>query len=169
MVGHTILRTIHYIVGLRTRYPDSLIWIRKEDLKSAYRRMHLDEVTAVRSEVRVILSVLIISKKYHKPKRVICQFLFSITRIINLTPSRRLWKIRCFYWRYYHFCTVDKGGNLDRIRAAPCTILNDIAHRSSSKLFVKKDNSIEDAKNEAKGDPEELKYASDGPLIQDDY
>ena len=49
MFGHALLRIIHHIVHLRKRFPDKVIWLRKEDLKSAYRRMHLREQTAKRS------------------------------------------------------------------------------------------------------------------------
>ena len=55
MFGHTLLRVIHYIVNLRSRHPDKKIWIRKEDLKSAYRRMHIDSPSAFASAVRVKL------------------------------------------------------------------------------------------------------------------
>ena len=41
MFGDCLLRIIHYIVHLRKRYPNKKILIRKEDLKSAYRRMYL--------------------------------------------------------------------------------------------------------------------------------
>ena len=36
MFGHTLIRLIHYIVYLRSKYPNLKIWIRKEDLKSAF-------------------------------------------------------------------------------------------------------------------------------------
>ena len=41
MFGYTFLRLIHKIVQLRNKYPKKIIWIRKEDAKSAYRRIHL--------------------------------------------------------------------------------------------------------------------------------
>ena len=41
MFGHTLLRVIHHIVYLRTKYPGEIILLRKEDFKSAYRRIHL--------------------------------------------------------------------------------------------------------------------------------
>ena len=53
MFGHCLLRIIHQVVALREKYPDKKIFIRKEDLKSAYRRMHLESKSAVRSAVRV--------------------------------------------------------------------------------------------------------------------
>ena len=53
MFGHCLLRIIHQIVALREKYPDRKIFIRKEDLKSAYRRMHLESKSALRSAVRV--------------------------------------------------------------------------------------------------------------------
>ena len=53
MFGHTLLRIIHYIVNLRTRHPHAIIWIRKEDFKSAFRRTHLNGISAVRSAFRI--------------------------------------------------------------------------------------------------------------------
>ena len=53
MFGHALLCLIHYIVNLRARYPNKIICIWKEDLKSAYRRMHLNSITAYKSAVRV--------------------------------------------------------------------------------------------------------------------
>ena len=55
MFGHCLLRMIHYIVDLRRRHPGKVIWIRKEDFKSAYRRMHLRARTAKRVAIRVFL------------------------------------------------------------------------------------------------------------------
>ena len=44
---------IHYIVALRRKHPNTRIWIRKEDIKLAFRRLHLNAQTAFRSTVRV--------------------------------------------------------------------------------------------------------------------
>ena len=55
MFGHTFLRVIHHIVYLRRKYPNKIIWLRKEDFKSAYRRLHLNAKTAMKSAVRVKL------------------------------------------------------------------------------------------------------------------
>ena len=53
MFCHYLLRLIHQIVSLRKRHPNKKIWIRKEDLKSAYRRLHLRASSALKSAVRV--------------------------------------------------------------------------------------------------------------------
>ena len=53
MFGHALLRIIHYIVNLRKRHPQKKIWVRKEDIKSAYRRMHLSSESAFTSAVRI--------------------------------------------------------------------------------------------------------------------
>ena len=37
MFGHALLRIVHHIVHLRNKYPNKIIWLRKEDFKSAYR------------------------------------------------------------------------------------------------------------------------------------
>jgi hypothetical protein len=55
MFGHTLLRLVHHIVYLRSKYPTKKIWLRKEDFKSAYRRMHLNAKTAFQTSVRVKL------------------------------------------------------------------------------------------------------------------
>ena len=55
MFGHALIRIIHHIVNLRRRFPSKRIWIRKEDFKSAYRRIHINAITAKRSAVRVKL------------------------------------------------------------------------------------------------------------------
>ena len=56
MFGHTLLRLVHHIVFLRNKYPGKRIWLRKEDFKSAYRRMHLNAQTALQASVRVKLN-----------------------------------------------------------------------------------------------------------------
>ena len=53
LFGYTLLRVIHRIVHLRKLHPKSIIWIRKEDLKSAYRRMHMHADTAVKTAVQL--------------------------------------------------------------------------------------------------------------------
>ena len=53
MFGHCLLRLIHYIVNLRSRFPSKKIWIRKEDFKSAYRRTNLNGKACFQSAVRV--------------------------------------------------------------------------------------------------------------------
>ena len=55
MFGHTLLRLVHHIIKLRNEYPKKKIWLRKEDFKSAYRRMHLNATTALQASVRVKL------------------------------------------------------------------------------------------------------------------
>ena len=56
MFSFVLSRIILYIVSLCAKYPFRCIWIRKEDIKSAFRRLHLDSITAVRSAVRVNLN-----------------------------------------------------------------------------------------------------------------
>ena len=53
MFGYALNRIIHHILHLRQQYPESIIWLRKEDFKSAYRRVHLKAGTAWRSVVRM--------------------------------------------------------------------------------------------------------------------
>ena len=47
--GRVHLRMTHYIVSLRARHPSTRILIGKFDIKSAYRRAHLDAATAMES------------------------------------------------------------------------------------------------------------------------
>lgn len=53
MFGHCLLRLIHHIIHLRKHYPTKKIFIRKEDLKSAYRLMHLNLRSAKKSVIKV--------------------------------------------------------------------------------------------------------------------
>ncbi len=53
MFSFAFSRIIHYIVALRKKIPNKRIWIRKEDVKSAFRQLHLNARTAFRSMVRV--------------------------------------------------------------------------------------------------------------------
>jgi hypothetical protein len=45
--GHMLVRTIHYIITLRLKFPNLPIALQKIDFKSAYRRQHLNADTAV--------------------------------------------------------------------------------------------------------------------------
>ena len=56
MFGHALIRVIHYIVNLRRRHPTRKIWIRKEDFKSAYRRIHLRASTAKQAAIKIIIN-----------------------------------------------------------------------------------------------------------------
>ena len=53
MFGYCMSRIIHYIVNLRQRHPKKIIWIRKEDFKSAYRRLHLSAKIATKVGVKL--------------------------------------------------------------------------------------------------------------------
>ena len=55
MFGHALLRIIHRIVHLRQLFPNKTIWIRKEDAKSAYRRVHLNASTAFKTAVQLTI------------------------------------------------------------------------------------------------------------------
>jgi hypothetical protein len=46
MYSFVLLRTLHYIIDIRTRYPSTPIYISKFDLDAAYRRCHLAGTTA---------------------------------------------------------------------------------------------------------------------------
>ena len=55
MFSFVFSRIVHYIVALRRKFKNTRIWIRKEDIKSAFRRLHLNAITAFRSAVRVYI------------------------------------------------------------------------------------------------------------------
>ena len=55
MFGFMLMRLAHYIVHLRRKHPDKRIWLRKEDFKSAFRRVHLSINTAWKSVVRMVI------------------------------------------------------------------------------------------------------------------
>ena len=57
MFGHTLLRTIHKIVHIRQNYTYRIIWIRKEDAKSAYKRLHMNADTAILAGVQLKINV----------------------------------------------------------------------------------------------------------------
>jgi len=63
MFSHVLLRITHYIVNLRRRYPYRRIWLRKKDFKSAFRRLHLNAILALRSatvvEIKKIQYIII--------------------------------------------------------------------------------------------------------------
>ena len=53
MFSYILLRLIHYIVNLRRKYTQTRIWLRKEDYKSAFRRLHLHPSTEIQAAVTV--------------------------------------------------------------------------------------------------------------------
>ena len=53
MFGHAFLRIVHFIVHLRQQHPNKKIWLRKDDTKSAYRRMHMSADTVVQAGVQL--------------------------------------------------------------------------------------------------------------------
>ena len=55
MFGYTLLRVVHRIIHLRALHPTKIIWIRKEDLKSAFRRVHVHANIAFQSAIQVKL------------------------------------------------------------------------------------------------------------------
>ena len=55
MFGHTLLRVINHIVHFRKKCPKFIIWIRKKDFKSSYRRIHVNARTAIKAAVKIII------------------------------------------------------------------------------------------------------------------
>ena len=204
MFGHTLLRLIHKIVQLRARFPDKIIWIRKEDAKSAYRRIHVNANTAVQAAVQLTIDnedyVLISLRLPFGGSPCPAEFCLVsdiITDAINDLMNCKGWDPKVIHSDYLtkipkekplakdipfaQACQLsvsleeqdtckadvfvddvitigaDIGDNLDRVKAAPCSIMHALAHKNSEKPHVKRDNFIADDKNEAEGAPEEIK------------
>ena len=56
MFGFALSRIVHRIVHLRQMYPKTTVWIRKEDAKSAYRRVHLSDGMAFKTAVQLTIA-----------------------------------------------------------------------------------------------------------------
>ena len=54
-------------------------------------------------------------------------------------------------------CAVDIGDNLEKLIAAPCTVIHAFAHKATSPSIIPRQNIISDDKNEAEGAAEEVK------------
>ena len=204
MFGHSLLRIIHYIVNLRRRHPNRRIFIRKEDYKSAYRRVHTAALTAKRAAVQLTINevayVLIslrlpfggspcpnefclvsdittdcindvlacpdwnpakVQSTYTKkiPAAVMLDKStpFAQAKDLSVTlPDEDQGKTDCFVDDLITVA-VDLGNNLECINAAPCTVIHAMAHHTSGKTHVIRQNMISDEKNEAEGAAEEIK------------
>ena len=55
MFGHALLRIVHRVIHLRLLYPATRIWMRKDDAKSAYRRVHLNATTVFQTAVQLVI------------------------------------------------------------------------------------------------------------------
>ena len=204
MFGHTLLRVIHTIVHLRQKYPSKRIWLRKEDFKSAYRRLHLKAKTALKSAVRVKLKgkyYLLLSLRLPfggspcPPEFCLISDIITdtINDLLNCTswdpkeicseyakkvpaprpqpsdvpfapahptsvklPEKYNGKADCFVDDIISIA-VDIEDNLQKLIAAPCTVIHAVANRAEGTTFVERNNMISDEKNEAEGAPEEVK------------
>ena len=204
MFGFCLSRLIHKILQLRKRFPSNTIWIRKEDVKSAYRRIHMHPDSAFKVGVQAkldgttylvislrlpfggkpcssefcILSDIItdttndlMADKSWDPTKVHSKFVNEIPRPRKLPsniPFERAKEIsvplheedECkadVFIDDIILVAVDKDDNLQRIIAAPCTVMHAIAHSSSNGTFLPRDNFIADDKNDAEGAAEEEK------------
>ena len=54
MYGSCLLRVIHQIVEYRSRFPNKRILIQKIDFKSAYRRTHLNAISAIQTITQLV-------------------------------------------------------------------------------------------------------------------
>ena len=205
MFGHAFLHIIHKIVQLRQTYPNKRIWIRKEDAKSAYRRMHVSAATALKAGVQLKIdgiTFLLLSLRLpfggSPCPAEFCLLSDIITDVINDLMACKDWDPRSVHSDYVtkipaskslptlipfapakemsvqlpddEDCKsdvfiddiitvgVDINDNLQRITAAPCTVMHAIAHKATNdETFVPRQNLIADDKNEAEGAPEEVK------------
>ena len=204
MFGHTLLRVIHRIVHSRLRHPDKVIWLRKEDFKSAYRRLHLKASTSITSAVAIefggekfILIPLRLPFGGSPCPSDFCVVSDVITDAINDLMGNPAWDPSQIHSSYVDkipaaklaphdipfapgrpLCVqlpdnddasadcfvddiitsaVDVADNLQRITAAPCTVIHALAHTASADTHIQRNNMIADDKNEAEGAPEETK------------
>ena len=204
MFGHTLLRVVHRIVHYRIRNPNKIIWLRKEDFKSAYRRLHINAATATTSAVAIEIA----GNKYILiPLRLpfggapcpadFCVVSDMITDTINDLMRNPEWDPSLVHSDYVRnipaaktcpdtipfapgrtlsvplpenddssadcfiddiiSAAVDIHDNLQRITAAPCTVIHALAHSSATTTYIQRQNMIADDKNEAEGGPEEIK------------
>ena len=204
MFGHTLLCVIHCIVHLRENHPDTIIWLRKEDAKSAYRRVHLNAAmafqTAVQLEIEgvkyILLSLrlpfggspcpsvfclisdvitdtindLLISDDWD-PAVVHSDYVTKVPQPIQLSPTvpfasakptsvPNLEGSNCSADVFIDDIItvgVHLGNNLEKIVAAPCTVMHAIAHQASNRHLIPRQDFIAEDKNEAEGAPEEQK------------
>ena len=212
MFGHTLLRVIHRIVHSRLRHPGKIIWLRKEDFKSAYRRLHLKAATSITSAVAIEFN----GEKYILiPLRLpfggapcpsdFCVVSDVITNVINDLMGNPAWDPGAVHSNYVHkipeakiephnipfapgrklsvqlpandspaadcfvddiiSSAVDVADNLQRITAAPCTVIHALAHTADQATHITRNNMIADDKNEAEGAPEESKICLGWVLV----
>ena len=204
MFGHMLSRLVHHIVHLRQQVPGKRIWIRKEDFKSAYRRLHLSAITAWKSVVRMeidnqdlilvslrlpfggapcppdfcivsdvitdtINDLLIDDSWDHETVR--SDFINTIPGEIPLPdhipfepardmsvdlPSELKGKADVYIDDVIS-CTVDVGNNLERLKAAACTVIHAFAHNTEGPTYLERQDFISLEKNKAEGAPEEKK------------
>ena len=204
MFGHALLRVIHRIVHLRQLHPNRKIWIRKDDAKSAYRRIHLNANTSFQTAVQIeiegvkyILLALRLPFGGSPCPSEFCLVSDVITDIINDLLACEYWDP---YWMHSKFvksipgprplpadvpfapaletsvpnleqdrCSadvfiddvitvgVDIGNNVEKLMAAPCTVMHALAHATDEKTFLPRQDFIAADKNEAEGAPEEVK------------
>ena len=109
MFGHTLLSIVHHIVHLQLKYPKKKIWLRKEDFKSAYRRLHLSAATAWKSAVRVkIKGIFYILVSLRLPfggapcPSDFCLVSDVITDPINNLPALPTWNPKTICSKYKH-------------------------------------------------------------------
>lgn len=203
MFGYAILRIIHYILHLRKMHSDKKILLRKDDLKSAYKRCHLDAISAKRSAIRVKireLVLLLISLRLPfggapgpsefgvlsdiiadttndlyrcedwDPKELRSDFVEKVPDPIYMDEDIPFAQPRemCVDFPEEDYCKadvfiddiismgVDVGDNVEKLKAAPSTILHAICHKSDE-TFLPRDDIISEMKNKEEGAPEERK------------
>jgi hypothetical protein len=94
MFGHALLRIIHFILHLRTHFPQHRIFLQKVDFKSAYRRMHLSAGMAAKC-VTVVRDLAYVSLRLPFGGRpcpsLWSNFLETITDLSNAIANDKSW------------------------------------------------------------------------------
>ena len=203
MFGYTFLCLVHAIVNMRKNNPKKKIWIRKEDFKSAYRRIHLNMETVVKTATKVklegkefvalslrlpfggspcppdfcVFSDMITDtiidlmqcedwnpksassefvKLVPEPKPLDSNIPFEQAREMSVHLPVEDLKADVFIDNII-LVAVDKEDNLDRVIAAPCTVIHAVADKAIGETHIPCLNLLALDKNEAKGAPEEVK------------
>ena len=204
MFGHAFLWIVHFIVHLRKLYPNKKIWLRKDDTKSAYRRMHMSATTAVKAGVQLkiddedflllslrlpfggspcpsefcLLSDILTDtindlmnckewdpssmksdyvQKVPLPKELPSHIPFAEAKEMSVTLNNDESCKSDVFVDDIITVGVDINNNLEKIVAAPCTVMHAVAHKATGQTFIPRQDLIADDKNEAEGGPEETK------------
>jgi hypothetical protein len=128
MFGHALLRIIHFILHMRTRFPNKRIFLQKVNFKSAYRRMHLSAgmaakcVTVVRNLAYVSLRLPFRGRPC--PSLLWSDFLEMITDLSNAIANDESWDPEKLCWPLQHLIpkTVAESDDIPFEQGLPMSV-----------------------------------------------